>query len=72
MANDNVNEQIEGLKELRAYVVETRRTSVIAIGSIDDRIELIIQCQDAIKAIEEALADERAAQAISRQLKTYR
>ena len=72
MADDNVNEQIEGLKDLRAYVIATRRTGVRAIGHTDDRIELIIQCQDAIKAIDEAIADERAAQALTRQLKTYR
>ena len=32
MANENVNEQVEGLKALRAYVVQTRRTSVSAIA----------------------------------------
>lgn len=55
---DTTDEQIDALKKLREYVVETRRSSAIAIGDVDGRIQSIIECQEAIRAIDEAIADE--------------
>lgn len=51
--------QIENLQQLRDYVLETRRTSVIEIGDKDDRIKSIIKCQEALRAIDEAMAEEK-------------
>jgi len=53
------NEQIKALEDLRAYVVETRRSSAVTIGDKDNRIKSIIECQEAIRAIDEAIEDER-------------
>lgn len=56
--NFDIEEQIKALQDLRAYVVETRRSSAIQVGGKDDRIQSIIDCQEAIRAIDEAIADE--------------
>ncbi|WP_024281209.1 hypothetical protein [Xanthobacter sp. 126] len=54
----DVDVQIAVLKELREYVLQTRRTSVIAQGDKDGRIKSIIECQEALRAIDEAIAEE--------------
>jgi archaeosine-15-forming tRNA-guanine transglycosylase len=54
-------EQIAALKELRKYVVWTRRSSAIEVGDKDLLIKNIIQCQEAIRAIDEAIAEEEKA-----------
>ncbi|MEP9348569.1 hypothetical protein [Xanthobacter sp. KR7-225] len=55
------DKQIAALKELREYVLETRRTSAVAIGDKDERIKSIIECQQALRAIDEAIAEEEKA-----------
>lgn len=53
--------QIAGLKALREHVLAARRTSVVAIGDKDGQIKHIVECQEALRAIDEALAEEEGA-----------
>jgi hypothetical protein len=55
--------QIQGLKAMRDFVVESRRSTVATFiantrGNKDESIKHIIQCQQAIAAINAAVADE--------------
>lgn len=56
--DDERQAQIAGLTALREYVVKARRTSVIAVGDKDDAIKHIVECQEALRAIDEAIAEE--------------
>ncbi len=53
------DEQIAGLEKLRTFVVETRRSSAIAIGDETSRINSIIRCQEALRAIDDAIREEK-------------
>ena len=59
MADKPENEHLKALQELRDYVVKTRRDTAAATGDPDGRIKHIIKCQDAIRVLDEAIADER-------------
>ncbi len=59
MSEDKRAEQISALTELRNHVVETRRSSVAIPGDKDARIKSIIECQEALRAIDEAMAEEK-------------
>lgn len=50
------SEEIERLEALRAYVVKSRRGG--ALPTLEADVEHIIDCQRAIRAIDEAIADE--------------
>lgn len=55
---ETAGDYIEALTKLRAYVVQARRTTSTAIGTQQDAVDHMIECQVAIKAIDEAIADE--------------
>ena len=50
------SEEIARLKALRAYVVESRRG---AGETLEADVKQVTKCQRAIRAIDEAIADER-------------
>lgn len=61
MTDKPENEHIEALKTIRASMVEVRRQMAAAPGeaTATDRIKLIKDYQEAIRALDEAIADER-------------
>ncbi|MFG1221696.1 hypothetical protein [Xanthobacter wiegelii] len=52
------DDQIAALKDLREYILQKRRAIVIAQGDKDGRIKRIIECQEALRAIDEAILEE--------------
>jgi hypothetical protein len=57
MSDHSENDEIARLEKLRAFVVKSRRGGTAK--SQEDDVEHIVACQNAIRAIDEALADER-------------
>jgi hypothetical protein len=57
MSDHSENDEIARLEKLRAFVVKSRRGGTTK--SQEDDVEHVIACQNAIRAIDEALADER-------------
>jgi hypothetical protein len=49
---------LKSLKELREHVLETRRSNSVAIGDKDQRIKLIIECQERLRVLNEVIAEE--------------
>jgi hypothetical protein len=58
--SSEADERIAGLEKLRQFVVDARRTSATAIGGETGRIDSIIKCQKALRALDDAIADEKS------------